>query len=193
MYYGQNPNGYGVVAYNTPNNAYMPQQQQYGNIYGQQQQMAQNNHQIPQNAYPQQQQVQQAQYNLPIREIRFVTSEEAKAFIVMPNSNALLIDTTNGTAFLKSADSIGQSVTKTYKFTELGADGAPIKPTEKKPEIDVSDFVKRADIDDYIQQQGFVTREQYKTLQTQLDSLKREISVNNDRGNKNGGKQQQQG
>ena len=53
-------------------------------------------------AQPQMQQQTQPtmQYETPIQDIRFVTSEEAKAFIVMPNSKALLIDKNGGVAHL---------------------------------------------------------------------------------------------
>ena len=51
-------------------------------------------------AQPQMQQAQQPtmQYETPIQDIRFATSEEAKAFIVMPNTRALLIDKNGGVA-----------------------------------------------------------------------------------------------
>lgn len=186
MYYGQNPNGYGVVPYNASNGMYVPQQTQYGNLYGQVQQIQPISPQTAQMPY---QQPQQASYGVPIRDIRFVTSEEAKAFIVMPNSNVLLIDTASGKAFLKSADSIGQSVTKTYKFEELNVDGGPVKSEEKKSDVDMSAYVKRDDIAAYIEQQGFVTHEQYKSLQDQVNSLKRELTAKNDKSIGNDGEQ----
>lgn len=207
MAYGTNPYYYSPTPYGTPQNGtYAPVQPPYGNLYGQTQQMAQNPQQMAQTPYyqqqynqPQPQQAQQSQVSVPIKDIRFVTSEEAKAFIVMPNSNALLIDTANGMAFLKSADGIGQSVTKTYKFSEVGTNGQPIKSETIKQEMDYEQFVKRSDIADYIQQYGFVTKTQYEALQAQLDSLKQQIQAatnvsmnNSDRGNGNGRKQQQQ-
>ena len=48
----------------------------------------------------QQQMQQPMQYDVPIQDIRFVTSEEAKAFIVIPNTKALLIDKNSGIAHL---------------------------------------------------------------------------------------------
>jgi hypothetical protein len=87
MYGQQNPySQYPYTGYTYPN---------YGNrqFMQPQQQMAQ----------PQMQQQVQPQYETPIQDIRFVTSEEAKAFIVMPNSKALLIDKNSGVAHLKTA------------------------------------------------------------------------------------------
>ncbi len=199
MTYGQPFYNYGANgAYSGQGAVYAPQQAQYGNFYAPQQQVPQNanNGVIPQ--YPQQpmqmQQQQATQFNIPIKDIRFVTSEEAKAFIVMPNSNALLIDMAGGMAYFKTADALGQSVTKSYKFSEIAPDGTIPKPVEEKPAVNFDEFVKRQEIADYIQQYGFVTKEQYKTLQSQLDNLKREIAnSNNNGGNGGNGRKQQQG
>ena len=111
---------------------------------------------------PQQQMVQpqqqvQPQYETPIQDIRFVTSEEAKAFIVMPNSKALLIDKNGGVAHLKTADNMGQSVTQYFKFEQVNADGTPLKPQEPTPQVDYSQFV---------------TLSQYNDLLTQFNELR---------------------
>jgi hypothetical protein len=119
-----------------------------------------------QQAQPQQSQM---QYEIPIQDVRFVTSEEAKAYIVMPNSKALLIDK-SGTAYLKSADAMGQSQTQYFRFEPINADGTPIKPQEVKPEFDAEEFSKR-----------FVTIEQYEALVQQISDLKK--SIGNNRNN----------
>ena len=114
------------------------------------------------------QQVQQQptmQYETPIQDIRFVTSEEAKAFIVMPNSKALLIDKNGGVAHLKTADNMGQSVTQYFKFEQVNADGTPIKAQEPTPQVDFGQFAKKEELN------GFVTIEQYKQLAEQYNSL----------------------
>ena len=125
--YGQNPySQYPYTGYGYPN---------YGrqNFMQPQQQMAQPQMQPQQQVQP--------QYETPIQDIRFVTSEEAKAFIVMPNSKALLIDKNGGVAHLKTADNMGQSVTQYFKFEQVNADGTPIKPQEKQQAVDFSQFV----------------------------------------------------
>ncbi len=111
-------------------------------------------------AQPQMQQAPQQppmQYETPIQDIRFVTSEEAKAFIVMPNSKALLIDKNGGVAHLKTADNMGQSVTQYFKFEQVNADGSPLKPQEPQQAIDFSQFV---------------TISQYNELLAQFDGLR---------------------
>ena len=149
--YGQNAySQYPYTGYGYPN---------YGqrNFMQPQQQMAQ----------PQMQQAQQPtmQYETPIQDIRFVTSEEAKAFIVMPNSKALLIDKNGGVAHLKTADNMGQSVTQYFKFEQVNADGTPIKAQEPTPQVDFGQFAKKEELN------GFVTIEQYKQLAEQYNSL----------------------
>lgn len=104
--------------------------------------------------YPYQQQqygYQQPQFQVqktndnPIQDIRFVTSEEAKAHIVYPNTHALLIDKAKGIAYLKSADNMGQSTMKAFRYEEL---------LENKTET--ADFVKKEEFEAVIQQLNFL-------------------------------------
>lgn len=139
---------YPYANYGMPNYAqrpYVPQAQQ----------AMQNTQQIPMQPQP------QIQYETPIQELRFVTSEEAKAFIVMPNSKALLIDKNNGVAHLKVADNMGQSQTQYFRFEAINEDGTPIKPKVDTPQIDLEDFEKR-----------FVTIQQYTELLDQFKQIK---------------------
>lgn len=130
----------------------------------------------------QQAQPQPAQYEAPIQDIRFVTSEEAKAFIVMPNSKALLIDKNGGVAHLKTADNMGQSVTQYFKFEQVNADGTPLKPQEPIPQVDFNQFAKREDLN------GFVTIEQYKALLTKLEVMQNLMVGGKQNDNANGAK-----
>ena len=134
----------------------------------------------PQQQMIQQQQPVQAQpmqYETPIQDIRFVTSEEAKAFIVMPNTKALLIDKNGGVAHLKTADNMGQSVTQYFKFEQVNADGTPLKPQEPTAQFDLAQFAKKEELN------GFVTIEQYKELASKLDSIQKMIAGGKANGN----------
>lgn len=126
------------------------------------QQPLQNTQQIPMQQQP------PMQYELPIQDVRFVTSEEAKAYIVMPNSKALLIDKNSGVAHLKVADNMGQSQTQYFRFEPVNADGSPIKPQEPTPQIDLEAFGKR-----------FVTIEQYEDLLDQFKQVKEMLERKN--------------
>lgn len=119
-------------------------------------------------AQPQMQQAQAQppmQYETPIQDIRFVTSEEAKAFIVMPNTKALLIDKNGGVAHLKTADNMGQSVTQYFKFEQVNADGTPLKQQTTAPQVDFAQFARKEELD------NFATVDQYKSLLAKFDAL----------------------
>jgi hypothetical protein len=55
----------------------------------------------------------------PIQAVKFVNENEAKAYIVLPNTKEMLIDKDKGIAYLKSADQMGQSSTKIFRFEEV--------------------------------------------------------------------------
>ena len=76
----------------------------------------------------------------PISEIRFLTADEMKAFIVMPNTRALLIDRQSGIACIKSANAMGQSEIKTYSFKEF--DEAQREAPKKDPMPDYESEIK---------------------------------------------------
>lgn len=124
-------------------------------------------------------QIQQAQqmpmpYETPIQDIRLATSEEAKAFIVMPNTKALLIDLKGGMAHLKSADNMGQSVTEYFKFEKVNSDGTPIKQQEPIQQADPDKFVKKEDLENLnlIQQKKFEELfKEMQNMQTQINAL----------------------
>lgn len=61
----------------------------------------------------------QPQQATPFQDVRFVTAEEARGFMVMPNASALLIDRQSKTATLKMADAMGQSTTQVYRFEPI--------------------------------------------------------------------------
>ena len=144
-YGAQNRAQYGVPSYGGYN--YTPQPQQMPST-------------------PQNQPQAQQQYDMPIQDIRFVTAEEAKAFIVMPNSRVLLIDR-GGMAYLKTADNMGQSQTQCFRFQAVNADGSPIQPQEETPKVDFAQFVKKDDL----QNLGFVTMEQFNELSHKIDAI----------------------
>lgn len=163
-YGAQNRAQYGVPSYGGYNYTQQPQQMPS----------------IPQNQ-PQMQPQPQPQYEMPIQDIRFVTAEEAKAFIVMPNTSVLLIDKSSGIAQLKSADNMGQSNSKHFRFEEVNADGSPIKPQEQPTQPDFKDFVKLSDINKFgfatmedIKGLGFATTEQLNQLSLKIDALQKQ-------------------
>lgn len=162
------------MAYNTynpflPNNNIYPQYTH--NIYPQ----YQNN--IQQQMLRNQQQM-QGQYETPIQDLRFVTSEEAKAHIVYPNTNALLIDKVNKVAYLKSADNLGQSSIKTFKYDEFSEDKA-VESTEHNNQIDLSGFIKEEQIKDFVtlEKMNETFKKFSDTINSQLLEIKKSINI----------------
>jgi hypothetical protein len=127
----------------------------------------------------------QPQMDMPVQDIRFVTSEEAKAFIVMPNTRVLLIDRHGGIAHLKTADNMGQSATQMFRFEPITQDGVA---QTSQPQIDLGAYVRREEIKQF----GFVTMEQYNALAEELEALKKSLSApkQNTRGEPQKGGQQ---
>ena len=87
--------------------------------------------------------------NQYFQDVRFVTTEEAKGYMVMPNAKVLLIDRQNKIATVKCADPMGQSTTQQFKFDVVG-EQAQAQPV-------------------------YVTIEQYNELLTQIESLKKAL------------------
>jgi hypothetical protein len=118
-------------------------------------QMQMANTPIPQ-YQPQMQAQPQQPYEAPIQETRYVTRQEAEGFIVFPNTKVLLIDKSGEMALLKSADNMGQSTIKYFKFIEVNPDGSPLKVQEEKTTVDMGEYIKKCDLASY----GFVTIDQ---------------------------------
>lgn len=122
----------------------------------------------------------QNQYETPIQDLRFVTSEEAKAHIVYPNTNALLIDKANKIAYLKSADSLGQSSIRNFKYEELNeSELSGLNKKEKAPEIDLSGFIKEEQIKDFVtfEKMNEALKKFGETISSQLLEIKKSINI----------------
>lgn len=113
-----------------------------------------------------------AQTPPPITNVSFTTPDEAKGYILMPNTRALLIDRQGGVAWLKTANSVGESFCQFFKFEEVNADGTPLKPQEQTPQVDLSAFIKREDLPAL----GFSTKEDYKILYEKIEALQKQIA-----------------
>lgn len=91
-----------------------------------------------------------------IQDLRYGTEEEAKAFIVYPNSSAFFIDEQKGRLYIKSANNMGASNINYFTLTPINADGTPIKAQEPVPEVDMGEYLKKSDLAKF----GFVTLDQ---------------------------------
>lgn len=139
----------------------------------QQQQIQQQLYQAQQSLQPQQQ-IQPRIQDIPIQGIKFLTADEIKAYIVMPNTKEMLIDTANGVAYIKSADQMGQSSVKMFKFEETTEEAinGEIKAKEQ-PQIDLEPYVQKEELDAMI-----------KTLTEKIDKLEKKIRISEIMGEK---------
>ncbi len=140
-----------------------------------------------QQTYPQFQQPIQ-QMEPPIQSVKFVNESEAKAYIVMPNTKEMLIDKDNGIAYLKSADQMGQSRTKIFRFEEVIENNENTSNLgNKQPEIDMSGYVKQEDLADFIKSDAITSLS--KDIYDRLNVLEKKIKINdimNGMGGKDG-------
>lgn len=159
---------------NTGYNAYMPYTQRpfYGGYQQPMQPLQPIQQPIPQQPIGQQNiQVAPQPSIAPINDVRFVTADEAKGFMVLPYQNALLIDTTNKMAWLKMADGLGQSTTKFFKYSETEQPQAPNSQGEHA-QVDLSNFAKKEDLT------VFATKQDMQAIVQALDNLQRRLQIN---------------
>lgn len=107
----------------------------------------------------QQQPIQKAE-DLPIQEIRFLTADEIKAFIVFPNNKVMLVDKANGLAYIKWADAMGQSNSSVYSFAKVDSEN----PTK-------TEYASKDDLKE------FLTKEDLKAFETKIDKLQTQIRL----------------
>lgn len=143
----------------------------YGNnnAYMQTQQVAQPQVQPQPIQQPYVQPQQQMVYEIPIQGVKFVTEEEAKAYIVTPNQRVLLIDRVNGVAYDKSADSLGQSRCKTYHFT----DDEKIIDIPTTPTIDLDKYATKDELDIFVKADDLSALK--SELTAQMEDLKKSV------------------
>lgn len=117
-------------------------------------------------AYQQQQPMYQQPMNtqdMPIQAIRFMNETEAKAYIVPLMQKELLVDREKGVAYLKSADSMGQSSCRIFKFEETN-------DTKPAPVVDTSVFLTRDE------SKEFVSKKDFDELAQKIEGLRSQIS-----------------
>lgn len=155
----------GYPSFSSPYGYGTPYNRPYGQPYPQQ----------PQPTQPYVNQVPQQNYEIPIQQTLFVTSKEAEAHIVMPNTKVLLIDRTSGIAYLKYANNMGESQTQYFKFQPVDANGAPIGVPEDKVEISFENYITK----DELNAMGFAKAEDVKLLTEKIDNLQKMVGSKN--------------
>ena len=79
--------------------------------------------------------------------------EGAKAFQLMPNANAMMLDSENeGIFYIKTSDNVGMCNLRTFKFTEI--------TSQQNQKINPDEYVKKSELESLINQMLGGTNEQ---------------------------------
>lgn len=106
------------------------------------------------------------QFVQPFRNVLFISQADVDKRIVESNTAELLIDRDTKTAYIKSADQMGITSTKAYKFEELSQESAnEPKNAQISPNFDMSEYVKATDLQDVV-----------KNLEEKIEKLTKEKS-----------------
>lgn len=108
---------------------------------------------------------QQTTEDVPFNDIKFVTEDEAKGYILFPNTRVMLLDRDKSVFYIKTADSLGKSTLEGYKYTKLEDKSSD----NVSREIDTKDFVKTQDLKGYITREdlaNFITKDDMKNFIT---------------------------
>lgn len=134
------------------------------------------NQQVPMQRPMQTTTQQQTTEDVPFNDIKFVTEDEAKGYILFPNTRVMLLDRDKSVFYIKTADSLGKSTLEAYKYTKLED-----KSTESvSHEIDTKNFVKTQDMKDYLS--NFITKDDMKNFITKEEfdnAIKERLSNGN--------------
>lgn len=110
--------------------------------------------------------------------VKFVTQDEAKAYIVMPNQRVLLMDKNNSLFYIKSADSLGQSTLEAYEFKKVDMNNSQIKE-DTRQSFDIDKLVKKEDLDKMVSKDEFTSELKAVTidLTQKIEELKKSINI----------------
>lgn len=110
------------------------------------------------------QQTQQFQTNA-FSKVLYGTIDEAKAYMLLPNENIMIINKELGEFYVKTADTMGKSILEAFKYAKI--DNNPSQAVSA--EIDTKELVKTSDLE------NFATKEDLKSVYEQLESIKEQI------------------
>lgn len=108
--------------------------------------------------------------------IRYVNKNEMASYVVLPNNTDMIIDKENGVVQIKSADQMGNSFTRNFKFEEINEQPTDKSQTEQKlAESELKDYVKKEDLADFIKTDALEAVS--KQLNEKLTDLEKKIKV----------------
>lgn len=151
MAFGQPFYNYGTNPYGGQNNGYAQPQPQYGNFYGQQQNMPQNANSSASEQFQMQQQRQQQVPQIsqvpPRTNIAPVASlVDAMSRTSEPNTNMYYADQDQPFIYQISIDMQGRKTYKTFKIEDVTEQTSQQSKESVAPSVDLSDYAKKEDL-----------------------------------------------
>ena len=131
--------------------------------------------QYPQYPQPTQQPAPQQPTEQQIQGIRFLNAQQIQAYIPFANTKEVLVDMENELAYVVWADNMGISSKKSFSFKSLDEP----KKEEKVQEIDLTQYVKVADLDKFVQKtdlQTILPIDSIKSLESKLQALESRLN-----------------
>lgn len=123
--------------------------------------------------------VQQNTNDMPIQGVKFVTGDEAKGFMVLPNTRVMLMDRNNSIFYIKSANSLGESTLESFEFKKIDGTKPNTSDTAQKENIDLEQFVKKDQLGNLVTTDKL--EGEIKTVKDELskkiDELKKSINI----------------
>ena len=122
---------------------------------------------------------QQNTNDMPIQGVKFVTGDEAKGFMVLPNTRVMLMDRNNSIFYIKSANSLGESNLEAFEFKKIDTSKPSTVEIAKKENIDLEQFVKKDQLGNLVTTDKL--EGEIKTVKDELskkiDELKKSINI----------------
>ena len=117
--------------------------------------------------------------DMPMQGVKFVTQDEAKAYMVMPNQRVLLMDKNNSLFYIKSADSLGQSNLEAYEFKKIDINNPKQPEQNTGPKFDIENLVKKDQLDNLVTKDklGEELKAVRIDLTQKIDELKKSINI----------------
>lgn len=131
----------------------------------------------PRQQMPMQQPQQQSRQDVPFSEVRYGTLDQAKGFIVMPNTAVMFIDQDKSEFYINRADSMGKPYLETYKYYSM----SNLPQEQKTSDGDGKFDGKPAQSEQYLTRKdlvGLVTLKDLEDINTKIDQLQKKIKIN---------------
>lgn len=110
------------------------------------------------------------------QDVIYGTIDEAKGWIIAPNTKVMIVDVDKSMFYIKSADIMGKPTLECFRYFKVSDEDdkgfVSAEPKEFVKPSELNEFVKKAEIENY------VTSNDFKKVLTEIDKLKKRIEIN---------------